>query len=103
MRRSRQSVLHREDRRQFLVFDLDQFGRPLGRGRVARDHRRHLLSHEPDLVLSENVAVVHVQAEAEGKILPSDDLDHAGQPLRPGGIDMLDQGVGVGALHDRGV
>ena len=92
-----------EHRLELLIDHLDQLRRPLGGLGIARDDRGDLLAHEAHAVGGEDEPVLHVQAEPVGEILAGDHTHHAGDLLGGGGVDALDERVGVRALDDLGV
>jgi len=91
-----------EDGRQFLVVNLDQLRGAQRDPGITRDDGRYLFSHEPDTVLCEDVAVLHVETELVWEVLPCHDLDHTGNGLCLGRVDAPDERVRVRACRRSG-
>ena len=88
---------------QGFVFHPYQVGGVLGEVTAGGDHRSHPFTGEAGLAYREGVpdhaGKVHVLGyglHPLGKLFADDDLDYAGGPLGLGGVDALDDRVGVG-------
>ncbi len=102
------------DCRQRLVVDRDQRGGVLGEVARPRDHQRHRLADEGDLVLGQHErrdvgrqlrgAKLQRQPllrEQRRKLGEREHGVHAGMAPRRSGIDAADQGMGMRAAHER--
>ena len=94
--------LHRRDfvidRRQFLVFDLDQLRGALGHMRIARQHGGdrladmvHLVERQDRLVVKRRTVIGLGDQLAD--ILAGDDAMHAGDGARCTHVDVADAAV----------
>ena len=92
-----------EERREHLVFDLDQLGGLHRLTMASCNDRGDLLPDESDVVLGEDVAVFHVHAELVREVRPCGDANDAARRLGFRRIDGNDPRIGVRALHDRSV
>ena len=98
--------LERGRDREFVVLDVDERDRGVGRGLgFGRDHGDRL-AQEPDLAqghdrpVPQRVAVVGIDV---GQVVAGQDGDHAVGLLRGGGVDAPDPGVRHRAVQDRAV
>ncbi len=92
-----------QNRRQDLVFDVDQAERLDGGLLVHRGHGRNLVADLEHFFDGEYGLVVAGRGDAvKGRrhVLRRNDGLDARQPLRLGGVDAEDPGVGVGAAQD---
>ncbi len=62
------------------------------------DHPGHLLADEPDVILGEDVPVLHVHPEVVREVAPGDHLDHTGSRLCLRCVDRENPRIGVRAL-----
>ena len=94
--------LHRRDfvidRRQFVVFDLDQLRGALGDMRIARQHGRdrladmvHLVERQDRLIVKRRTVIGLANQLAD--ILAGDDAMHAGDGSRGARVDAADAAV----------
>ena len=98
-----EGVAEAQHGRQRLVVDLDQLGGPQRGFRGFRDDGGDLLADEPDAVLREDVAVLHVEAEHVREVLARHHADDAGGLGGRRDVDLLELGVGARAFHHHGV
>ena len=94
-----QRVLDRADRRQLLVFDLDQTQRLLRRLLIDRGHRRDRLAVIANLLERQRVLVLRHRHDpiADRQVRPREDTMHARQRRRLADIDAHDLRVAVRA------
>jgi len=106
----RKGAFQRRDRRQDLVFDLDQFGRVLGDIAVPRHHDSHRVAVKPHLADRQRCYLSRVkpfdwrrQPEAIGpfvEVLASEDAGHAWQVTRCIRRNSQDSGMGMRRPHE---
>ena len=91
-----------EDRRQFLVFDVNTEQGFLRRVPVHGGNRGHPIADKPDVVVRQNRNVVQASAVPDAPHVPPG--QHGVDPRHlqgPGNIDVEDAGVGVRAAKGR--
>ena len=108
VRHRRRAGLHRQQRvdgdREHLVLDLDQVQRFLGDRQLVRRHGGHRLPGEDRPVDGEHGVRAGRRLLLElGDVGRRQDRPHAGQGLRPAGVDPEDPGVRVRAPQELGM
>ena len=114
-----QRILDLADRRQRIVFDLDQLGGVLGLAAALGHDRHHALAQEAHDLMGQRAARRHVgllavgigehrgQGEVTAAFLfhvgPGEDVDHAGRLAGGLGVDLHDPGMGVRRAHQHHV
>ncbi len=104
----RQGFLRGQGRGEDLVLDHDLAEGLVGRTLGLRRHRRHLVPHEPDLSVEEEVVVrgglrppLAGRGVGDARDVPVvEDAGHARHLLRFRGVQRQDLGVGVGGAED---
>ena len=94
-----------DDRRQYVVLDLDQFEGVAGRIAVFGDDERHLLALKAHLVGDENGLNVHRQGRRPGQaeclqVAAGDHGEHLGVREGLGRVDRDQPGVGDGSAQN---
>ena len=86
--------------RQYLVFDIDQLQRLLGRGFIHRSYAGDVVAHVADFIYGERMLIMADRKNSVGvrRIFAGSDRDDSVQFLSAGGVNTLNAGVRVGGM-----